>query len=223
MRPFPIVTVSLLAGLTVAPARASAQDVDAMAKWAAYEVVHYHFVGAYSGDIYLLNIRQGLSGIAPVTDRVEIDFNWDQNEMQVIGDPVVKNFPSTVGKVLPSPKCPFARVEGEFEMATVTAVADMGGAMLTITSKRTFPAGAIPLIGEDNVCGGVNWEVVAAATVTSEWIAVVPPAMMVVMPAGAGYESTADGKSLKVKGGSTGEQATGLNDWSWTITPTPVK
>ena len=76
MRTFPMATASLLAALAVLPARASAQDVDAMAKWTSYAVVHYHYAGTYSGETKVLVGMQGLYRVAPVTDRVEIDFAW---------------------------------------------------------------------------------------------------------------------------------------------------
>ena len=112
MRTFPMATASLLAALAVLPARASAQDVDAMAKWTSYAVVHYHYVGTYSGETKVLVGTQGLYRVAPVTDRVEIDFDWDQNEMKLAGTPVIKNFPSTVGTPVPVNQCPPPRIEG---------------------------------------------------------------------------------------------------------------
>lgn len=222
MRTFPMATASLLAAVAALPARASAQDVDAMAKWTSYAVVHYHYVGTYSGETKVLVGTQGLHRVAAVTDRVEIDFDWDQNEMKVAGTPVIKNFPSTVGTPLPVNQCPPPRIEGAFELATVTGVTDMGGTILTLANTRRFPPGAIPVPGEQEVCGE-KWETVTTSMVTSDNMVQVPPAMMLAMPGAGAFAVTPDGKSIKINAGNTGLNASGLNDWIWIITPTPVK
>jgi hypothetical protein len=205
-----------------APTHAAAQDVDAMARWTGYEVVHYHVVGQYSGVTRILLGRQGLYRAASVQDRVEIDFDWNQQEMTVVARPAIRNFPTTVGPLLPVQGCPAARVDGTYEMATVTAVTDMGGTMLTVTSTRSYPAGSIPLPGDIDPCG-TTWDPVATSTVSAENMLQVLPAMMLAMPGAGAYAVTPDGKSLYVKGGDTGLNATGLNDWNWTFTPTPVR
>lgn len=209
-----------IAGLLAAPA--AAQDVDAMARWTAYEVVHYHFVGEYADTAQVLISKQGLWRAAPVRDRVEIDFDWNQQEMALASTPVIKNFPTSVGGIVPVQGCPAPRVDGTYEMATVTAVADQGGTILRATSTRTYPAGAIPTAGDVDPCGS-GWEPVTASTVTFDNMLQVPPAMALAMPGAGVYGITPDGKSMRVGGGNMGINATGLNDWSWTITPTPVK
>ncbi len=207
---------------SLAPTRGAAQDADAMARWTGYEVVHYRVVGQYSGVTRILLGRQGLYRAAPVQDRVVIDFDWNQQEMKVVSTPAIQNFPSTVGALQPVQGCPAARVDGTYEMATVTGVTDMGGTMLTLASARTYPAGSIPLPGDIDPCG-TTWEAVAASTVTADNMMQVLPAMMLAMLGAGAYAVTPDGKSLYVKAGDTGINATGLNDWSWTFTPTPVR
>lgn len=209
-----------IAGILASPA--AAQDVDAMARWTAYEVVHYHFVGEYADTTKVLISRQGLWRAASVRDRVEIDFDWNQQEMALASAPVIKNFPTTVGALLPVQGCPPARVDGAYEMATVSTVADQGGTILRATSTRTYPGGAIPNPGDIDPCG-TTWDAITASTVAFDNMLQVPPAMMLAMPGAGAYAISPDGKSMRIPGGETGVNATGLNDWSWTITPTPVK
>jgi len=222
MRTHPILPSAASLGALLLTAEARAQDIDAMARWTAYEVVHYHVVGKYAGDTKVLLGKQGLFRAAPVTDRVEIDFDWNQQAMKLVGTPTIKNFPSTVGTLLPVTGCPAAKVDGAYEMATVTTVADMGAMSLTLASTRSFPPGSIPLAGDMEPCG-TAWEAVTPSTAPASDMMTVPPAMMVVMAGMGGYPVTPDGKSLLFKGGDTGINATGLNDWEWTFTPTPVK
>lgn len=221
MRALPLAALTLLAA-SLPPTSARAQDVDAMARWSAYTVVHYHIVGEYTDTTKILMSQQKLWRAAVVTDRVEIDFNWDQQEMKLAGTPTIKNFPSTVGTLLPVEGCPAARVDGTYEMATITAVTDMGPMILTIASTRAYPAGSIPLKGDMEPCG-TAWDPVAASTVPAQDMMQVPPAMALAMPGATAYLVSPDGKSMRVKGGNTGLNATGLNDWSWTFTPTPVR
>lgn len=222
MRSSLLVPLSLLAADSLLPARAGAQNVDAMARWTAYEVVHYHVVGAYSGETTILMSKQGQWRAAPVQDHVEIDFDWNQQEMKLVGVPTITNFPSTVGPIPPVAGCPDAKVNGTYEMATVTAVTDRGGTILALTSVRAFPAGSIPSPAEMDPCGS-SWDPVTASTVTAENMLQVLPAMMLAMPGAGAYAVTPDGKSMYVKGGNTGTNASGVNDWSWTYTPSPVR
>jgi hypothetical protein len=90
---------ALLAALIVTAgfaSPASGQDVDAMARWTAATVIRYRVVGEYSG---------AQNGLAEVTDRLEFDFDWDQTEMKIVGKPVIRNFPTKVGKVRAGPGC----------------------------------------------------------------------------------------------------------------------
>jgi hypothetical protein len=112
----------LLIGLTTAPV--AAQDVDAMAKWTAYTVVHYKVVGEYSGLAPVL-VAKSLNRQAQVTDRVEFELDWNQQEFKLVGTPVVRNFPSKLGATAPVPNCPTPRVEGSFELMTLQTVRPM--------------------------------------------------------------------------------------------------
>lgn len=201
----------LLIGLTTPPV--AAQDIDAMAKWTAYTVVHYKVVGEHSGQVPVL-AAQGLSRQAQVTDRVEFELDWNQQEFKLVGTPVVRNSPSKLGAITPMSDCPAPRIEGTFELMTLQAIKGDGplsmSGIVTLETRRDYPAGAIPT---KNEFGCKEW---IAVKVKSEAVPVnfqLPPAMSLAMPGGAPYKLSPNGKSLIFN----------TDGWVWTCTPTGVK
>jgi hypothetical protein len=71
-----------------------------MMKWSAAEIVHYDVLADFSGEVEIMR-AQGTPYRTQVKDRVEVGFDWNQNETKLVGTPVVKNFPTTVGAVTP--------------------------------------------------------------------------------------------------------------------------
>lgn len=199
------IALSLLGGSVP---QASAQDVDAMAKWTALTVVHYRVVGEFSGEAPIFAGRQSAHK-ARATDRIEIEFDWNQEEMKLAGKASFKNFPT---KFTPNakPGCPPLRVEGPLELATVLSVKDFSPGVLTIELTRDNPGGAVPWTEDDKPCGSL-WDKVAPKSETVEQLVQVVPAMSLAMP--GMIPITPDGKSLVVKD----------QGWAWTFTPTPVK
>jgi hypothetical protein len=201
----------LLIGLTTPPV--AAQDIDAMAKWTAYTVVHYKVVGEHSGQVPVL-AAQGLSRQAQVTDRVEFELDWNQQEFKLVGTPRIRNFPSQVGAIAPVPNCPPPRVEGAFELMTLRALKADGpmsmSGVVTLDTTRNHPAGAYALMNE---YGCEAWTAVEAKSEAVPVDFQLPPAMSLAMPGGAPYALSADGKSLIFKG----------DGWVWTSTPTGGK
>src|SRR5262245_25988632 len=91
---------AMVASVFLIPVRStSAQDIDAMAKWTALTIVHYVAVGEYSGTQPVITAAKevDLGWAAQVTDRVEIEFDWDQQEMKLVGKSAIRNFPTKVG------------------------------------------------------------------------------------------------------------------------------
>ena len=85
-----------------------AQDTDAMLKWTEAKVVHYRVVGEFSRTIGILAEDGPSGGNAPVTDRVEIEFDWNQENNKIVGKPVIRNFPTKVGTIVRSRIVPTA-------------------------------------------------------------------------------------------------------------------
>jgi hypothetical protein len=207
------VSTAFLAAATLSVSRASAQDVNAMARWTSLKVVHYHAVGEFSGPID----EGGVS--ASVIDRVDIEFDWDQKESKLVGQPVIKNVPTKVGAIKHDvlDTCPAPRVEGTFEYWTVVEITSTV-MQLQLQVRRDHPDVATPY-GDDRrgaaaKCGDL-WNKAAAKSETFTVALLVPPAMVLAVPEAGAFEITKDGKSIIMKEDTDG--------WVWTLTPTPVK
>jgi len=202
-----------------------AQDMDAMLKWTEAQVVHYKVVGEFSGNVLIFLGGKNLP--SPVTDRVEIEFDWNQADNKLVRPPVIRNLPSTAGPILPALGCPASKVSGAFEFTTVLSLKDhpdetmrMTGAGLIMESRRDHPAGEGPLLpASSSQSCGATWEKVAAKSVISTEVLKVPLAMLLAMGKAGGGNVTPDGKSLVEKF----EPGTANAGWTWTFTPTVVK
>lgn len=206
--------IAAVAAIVLAPCATPvfAQNVNAMAKWTALTVVRYRVVGEFSGTTTILSgAKNVVPSTASVTDRVEIDFDWNQSEMKLVGKPVIRNFPTKVVALNPGPNCSVPKIGGTFELATFTAIDDssmerMSG-VLNTTVKRDQPGGS--------ACGpseaGTVWETAPAKSETLQQKFMVAQAMALAMP--GMIPATPDGKSLVLK----------ADGWTWTQTPTPVK
>ena len=210
-RTFKRALITTLPLVALAAPQAFGQNVQAMAKWTALTIVRYRVVGEFSGTTPILSgTKSKLVRSAPVTDRVELDFDWNQQEMKLVGTPVIRNFPSKVGAIPPISGCT-QRVDGPMEFATVLAMANgpmhMSG-VVELTIKRDQPAGSACWLSEE----GVVWEAAPAKSETTMAPFTVALAMALAMP--GMIPATPDGKSLVMKT---------ADGWTWTHTPTPVK
>jgi len=184
----------------VASANAQQPNMELMAKWSAIAVIHYDVVAEYAGDVEILRGPRGFAYSAQVTDRVEVAFDWNQNETKLVGKPVIRNCPTMVTAAAPKPECPPVRMSGAYEHADVTDVKGMDyNPALDLVTSRTFPAGAIPYPGEHATgkCGDAWDESAARSEPTSLGILVVP-AMYLAMPTAVGPGITVrnDGKTI---------------------------
>ena len=206
--------VALLDTGSVSAAR---QDVDLMARWTAATIVRYRVVAQFSGEAIIVETEDRLSGSGAVTDRFEVDFDWNQQEYMLVGKPVIRNFPSKVGAVS-GVKCP-ATAKGTFELATVIDLKNDDtlryANALMAEVRRELPAGTVATMNEDGPCGSVR--PATARTLTLQMGVPATPGMMFGMPSGqGGFEH--DGKSFVVKMTSTQDKG-----WTYTVTPTIVK
>jgi hypothetical protein len=201
------------------PHRAAGQDFDAQLKWTAAKVVHYRIVGDFTGTMMTFQGRYTRQSAA-VTDHLEVEFDWDNQEMVILGTPVFRNAPSKfasidTGGALPGLSCPPLRMTKPPEFASVTHVTAMS-IMLTIEFQQQTGEGAIPWTGPvaSGKCGDA-WDPAVSSTETLDVQLQLPPGMMLGMtPEQSGYDHSKDGKSLLPKP---------ENGWAWVITPTIVK
>jgi len=197
---------SLAALLLIVPAGIFAQDIDAMAKWTALTIVHYRVVGEYSAESRLI---AGENTMVPATDRVELEFDWNQFDMNLAGEANITNAPTQFTP--PTGACPMVRSSGALEVATALAVKDAAPGTVNVLIKSDTPAGAARIASDDGSCG-TEWRDVAAASTTRDQMLQILPAMMLAMGPNPSMV-TPDGKSMFVKG----------SGWTWTFTPTAVR
>jgi len=212
MKSLIITLAALLLTMGMVSARAQQPDMDLMMKWSSVAVIHYDVVAEYAGETEILRGPRGFTHFLQVKDRVNVVFDWNQNETKLAGTPIIKNSPTTVSPGTPKTGCPPVRVDGAYEFADVTAAKGVENSpVLELTAKRTFPAGAIPYPGQHatGTCGDAWDESAARSEIVTLGIIVVP-AMYFAMPrvAPAGTTVGKDGKTI------TSVQ----NGWTYTYT-----
>jgi hypothetical protein len=145
---------------------------------------------------------------APVKDRIEVGFDWNQLEMTLVGTPVIKNFPTTMTPGTAMAPCPLPRVTGTYEHANATAATSIAyNPIVQLASTRSFPAGAMP--HRDELACGDTWDEVAAKSEPAEVGILVLPSLYLAMPAAAGSVTVGnDGKTM----------TTTVSGWKYTYT-----
>jgi hypothetical protein len=203
-------TLAIVAASLAATATAHAQqaDADAIARWTAARVVHYHMVGVYDGPAVIAYNEP--AGQATVTDRVEIDLDWDVQASTIVGEPKIVNAASEVRELRnTASSCPPPVPNGPYDHFDVKTVTASRGA-LELKGTRRFPE-----IRVVSGCQGVEeprtvrpWEQDVVERM------VVPSPLMLVAPAHsvANLTVSEDKASFTITGGP----------WTWTYTPTLV-
>jgi len=212
-----IVGVVLALGALMSARESAAQNIDLMTKWTAATVVDYKVTAEFSGEAVLFSTG-GLHGHGMVTDRFEVEFDWNQSEFAMIGKPIIKNFPSKLVSVLKNGTCT-TTVSGAFKHATIVELRNdpalgMSNAVHAET-QRDLSAGTVATDSEVGPCAKVFQA--AARSVRHRIALPTPNGMMLAMPSGqAGYQH--NGKAFIIKAASSDEKG-----WTYTVTPTIVK
>ena len=199
-----LVVLALPAMLT-----AQAPDPALIARWAKAAVVHYRIVGVYEGATVIADREP--AGTATVTDRVELELDWDLKAGALVGDARVVNGDSHARDLRNIDRsCPPPTAEGPYEHVTVASVAGANGS-LELKGTRTFPsvrvvAGCLG-VQEPRTVRAWQQDVVERL--------VVPSPLMLAAPAGSDPNLTVsdDRTSFSIKNGA----------WTWTFMPTLVR
>lgn len=192
--------------------RAQDMDMDVLSKWSAFTVVRYVVVGEFSG------IPAGvLLGAASATDRVELTFDWNQNETALVGTPTFKNFPGTAVPPGPGGPCPMIpmRYNGTYDYFTLTSAAQLPNSpAVQLSGKRSYPA----VVVAQEVGRECKEQTVPAQTQEVTMMLVVQTTVVFGMPAarGEGMSISKDGKSIVVVDQEN-------HGWTWTYTPTGLR
>jgi hypothetical protein len=193
------------------PARAQDMNMDVMTKWSAFTVVRYVVVGEYSGEPSILAGGARIAR-AHATDRVELTFDWNQNETALVGTPTIKNFPGTMTPPAANGPCPAVRVSGTYDHWTIASVTALANT-LQLTGTRSYPAAVVPYMGETQCAE----EKAVATTEEATMMLAVLPTIIFGMPAarGEGVSISKDGKSFVF--------VDTPNGWTWRYTPTGLR
>lgn len=207
----------VLAALMSLPAASASQNVDLMARWTAATIVNYKVIAEFSGEAFLFSAG-GLNGRGMVTDRFEVEFDWNQAEYALVGKPIIRNFPSKLGALTPNGTCAIT-VSGPFEHATILELRNDDALRFANgvhgETQRELPGGTLPRPNEVGPCAAVH--TAAPRSVRQRIVVPAPQGMMLAMPSGqAGFQH--NGKSFVIKAASTEEKG-----WTFTVTPTIVK
>jgi hypothetical protein len=182
----------------------------AIQKWGAARVAHYEVTGVYSAPTPLA--RDTPYGVADMTDRVTVAFDWDLRANALVGAATFTNGATKVGALSPgrAKECKPPTVNGPFEFFTATAIApDAGG--LSLKGTRGYPDAGVPAEYPAS-CALLARR--AAQTDATVLVPVVSP-MLALMPNGRNPNLTvaADNRSFTLR----------TKDWAWTYVPTIVK
>ena len=196
------------------PAAAQGPDLDAMMKWGQAQVLHWHVVGEFSGKAVVF--KGSAWQPVPTTDRVELDFDWNNIEQKLIGKAVFKNSPSRSDPLVIQPQlakipgCEPPRLNGPFEYFTMVDAVSESMTIVELKGKRDYPGGAI--MGVDEMTGKCGWNPQAAGSENASVKVVIPPGVAMASP---GFEMTKDRKSIITRNEPAG--------WTWTLTPRIVR
>jgi len=175
-----------------------AQDMDAFAKWSAAEDVHYDVTAEYAGTTPILAIGGPVDAL--VQDRFELSFDWNAQEMKLLGKPTFKNFPSTV----PTAAELFAKAcqvpppfRGSYDHLEVVDVKQLGLQQLELTGKRTYPEGSVPAVIATEGCK-LHPSAAKTETVTLK-LDVYPGTLLALQTSGGTVTVLKDGKTLIAK------------------------
>ena len=187
-------------------------DMDVLTKWSAFTVVRYVVVGEFSGAPAAV-----LLGADSATDRVELTFDWNQNETALVGTPTFKNFPGTAVPPGPGGPCPMIpiRFNGTYDYFNLTSVAPVSNTpAVQLNGTRSYPASVVP----QEVGRECKEATVPATTQEVTMALVVLPTVIFGMPAarGEGMSISKDGKSIV----AVDKENPG---WTWTYTPTGLR
>jgi hypothetical protein len=138
-----------------------------------------------------------------------VKLNWlDGNKM--VGGAKIKNMPSVVSKLQDrEPKCLAPTLKGQFDYATLDAVTEGLATALHFKMTRNFPDATV-----SQVCSGSKSA--PAKKVSAEYELFIPqPTFLALGMSDKNIQPSPDKKSVIMR------NASGLNDWVWTLTPSP--
>lgn len=200
----------LLAAPFVLSAQIPGTDLATLQKWSNAKIIRFSIVGVHNART--LVVSGDHEGKGDVSDKVEVEYRFDNKTKKIIGEPKITDFPSTVSNLKSDgTNCPAPQLKGPYEHFQMTKSA-VSGTTLMITGTRTFPAASV-----SQYPASCSMKSIPGATVESNLLLTVTDARMLGMPIQAGSTS------IRVAPDRKYFTLVGSNGWSWTYTPTVVQ
>lgn len=179
-------------------------------RWTDAKVIHYHVVGVYQGTPNISSDPGKGSGLADVTDRVEIDMDWKLSESKLVGIPHIQNSKSVVKNLHDSERsCLPPVLKGDYEHYDLLGVKDGLGGALELQAQTTYP-----VVEVVQFCTGSRKPMPAGRKTRPETLVVPSPVMFgMALPDSDNLRISPDKKSMIHKNA----------DWTWTFTPSVKK
>lgn len=117
-------------------------DSQAFERWGSEEVLKYTVVANFEGTTAVVI---GGNGYADVKDRFEIEFRWNQYQAQLVGEPVIRNYPAEIANIHGPDGCDTPSLTGPYDLATVTAAAPGYSADLHLTVRTELAPAIAPI------------------------------------------------------------------------------
>jgi hypothetical protein len=200
--------------LLLIPLSLSAQipgmDMAVMQKWSRAKVIRFSVVGSHQART--LVVSGDHEGKGDVSDKITIEYTFDNKTSKMIGEPKITDFPSTVANLKSDgTNCPPPQLKGPYEH--FQAVSHMvSGTTLMVTGKRTFPAASV-----SQYPASCSMKSIAGATVQSNVMVTVSDARLLGMP------MQSANKSIIIAPDRASFTLVGSDGWSWTYTPALVQ
>jgi hypothetical protein len=197
------------------PLQSSAQlagwDMAVAQKWADAKVVKYRAEGVHKARVVVV-YGPNMGNNADVTDRLTVEFTWDNKKRKVIGPVTVVDGKTEVSNIKSDgTNCPPPQLNGEYEHFQTVSHSMISGDQIQIKGMRTYPPAKVsqyPASCSMRAVPGGKQEVL-------QYIGGADPAGLggPTTPGGP-VVAAADRKSFTVKG---------AEKWEWTLTPTLVQ
>ncbi len=185
-------------------------DMGVMQKWSNAKVIRFSVVGTHNART--LVVSGDHEGKGDVSDKITIEYTFDNKTSKMIGEPKITDSPSTVANLKSDgTNCPPPQLKGPYEHFQ-SAKHVMSGNTLMITGTRTFPAASV-----SQYPASCSMKSIPGETVQSNVMITVTDARMLGMPI-----RTAS-KSIIIAPDRASFTMVGSNGWSWTYTPTLVQ
>jgi len=117
-------------------------DPQTFERWGSEEVLHYTVVASFDGTAAVVI---GGNGYADVKDRFDIEFRWNQYQAQLVGEPVIRNYPAEITNVHGPDGCDTPSLTGPYDLATVTAAVQGYSADLHLTVRNELAPAIAPV------------------------------------------------------------------------------